>query len=66
MQQTEEDEIAGKSEPQRIPASLHWAGITDRLRGRFSFLTIRVFGGQIFVPRQQLLVHRPRDVGQER
>jgi hypothetical protein len=23
-----------------------------------------VFGGQIFVPRQQLLVHRPRDVGQ--
>ena len=24
-----------------------------------------VFGGQIFVPRQQLLVHRPRDVGQD-
>jgi hypothetical protein len=24
-----------------------------------------VFGGQIFVPRQQLLIHRPRDVGQD-
>jgi len=24
-----------------------------------------VFGGQIFVPRQQLLVHRPGDVGQD-
>ena len=24
-----------------------------------------VLGGQIFVPRQQLLVHRPRDVGQD-
>ena len=24
-----------------------------------------VFGGQIFVPRQQLLVHRPRDVSQD-
>src|SRR5262245_27092981 len=24
-----------------------------------------VFGGQIFVARQQLLVHRPRDVGQD-
>jgi hypothetical protein len=24
-----------------------------------------VFGGQIFVPCQQLLVHRPRDVGQD-
>src|SRR5690349_6532081 len=24
-----------------------------------------IFGGQIFDPRQQLLVHRPRDVGQD-
>ena len=24
-----------------------------------------IFGGQIFVPRQQLLVHRPRDEGQD-
>src|SRR5262245_14307053 len=24
-----------------------------------------VFGGQIFVPRQQLLINRPRDVGQD-
>jgi len=24
-----------------------------------------VFGGQIFVPRQELLIHRPRDVGQD-
>jgi hypothetical protein len=24
-----------------------------------------VFGGQIFIPRQQLLVHRPRHVGQD-
>ena len=24
-----------------------------------------LFGGQIFVPRQQLLIHRPSDVGQD-
>jgi hypothetical protein len=24
-----------------------------------------IFGGQIFVPRQQLLVHHPRDEGQD-
>ena len=24
-----------------------------------------IFGGQIFIPRQQLLVHHPRDEGQD-
>jgi metal transporter CNNM len=31
---------------------------------RSGFLTLRVLGAQIFIPRQEFLVHRPSDVGQ--
>jgi hypothetical protein len=40
-------------------------GLTHPIRdGAASRAEHPVFGGQIFVPQQQLLVHRPRDVGQ--
>jgi hypothetical protein len=45
-----------------------WNGSTgDENRGVISVASLQdaIFGGQIFVPRQQLLVHHPRDIGEE-